>query len=92
MVARAAERGVRMLALTDHDELSGLPEAGEQAAVQRRREALEQPGVGGQVDARHERVIGGAQVRDGSQPVVSLEKADSQPGSRGRARSRWPPT
>jgi predicted metal-dependent phosphoesterase TrpH len=33
VVARAAERGVRILALTDHDDLSGLQEAGEHAAA-----------------------------------------------------------
>ena len=33
-----------------------LREAGQQAAVERLGEALEQPGVGAQVDARHERV------------------------------------
>lgn len=32
VVARAAERGVRMLALTDHDELRGLDEAHERAS------------------------------------------------------------
>ncbi len=32
LVERAAQRGVDMLALTDHDELSGLPEAREAAA------------------------------------------------------------
>jgi predicted metal-dependent phosphoesterase TrpH len=31
VVARAAERGVRVLSLTDHDEVSGLPEARTQA-------------------------------------------------------------
>ncbi|MGQ0522150.1 MAG: 3',5'-nucleoside bisphosphate phosphatase [Betaproteobacteria bacterium] len=33
VVARAADRGVRILALTDHDDLSGLQEAGEHAAA-----------------------------------------------------------
>ncbi|MCI3953304.1 MAG: hypothetical protein K0R53_2804, partial [Burkholderiales bacterium] len=34
VVARAAQRGVRVLALTDHDEVSGLREAGEHAVAQ----------------------------------------------------------
>ncbi|HKN07951.1 MAG TPA: PHP domain-containing protein, partial [Pseudomonadota bacterium] len=33
LVRRSVERGVDVLALTDHDELSGLPEARQEAAA-----------------------------------------------------------